>query len=195
MTVNQILQKARNTLQDQKKNFWDDSELLDYYEQARRVIASERTDKLQTQLVVLSEGTEFYSPTGVLRYISAVDDSDRERKLYSNNGSGENDNFGITVIDSDKISVHDDSLGTSITLSYLGLPVDHNLNDEVRSGDEEAIRYFILARAYEKETDMENFQKSQLFDIKFKEMLVKLVANASAGYRSQSMNVTKTYSY
>ena len=195
MTVNELLQKTRNSLQDQEKNFWDDSELLDYYEEARRVIASERVDKIQSQTVVLTSGSTFYAPVGVLRYISATDNEDTIRPLYADDTSGDDDTLGIIILDYDNIKVNDDSVGTSIVFKYLGLPLNHNLNDTVRNGDEEACRYYMLARAYEKETDMENFAKSDKFEYKFRDMLGKLVANASMGYNNTKLNTTVSYTY
>lgn len=193
MTVRELIQKARNTLQDQEKNFWDDSELLEYYEEARRVIASKRVDKIQYQTITLTESQEYYSPSNVLRYISATDDLNNTRKLYKDDGSGLDDAQGIVIKDFDNVYVVDDSIGTTITFKYLGQPLDNNLNDQVRAGDEEACRYYMLARAYEKETDMTNFAKSDKFDFKFDTMLSTLVANASANYHEQELNTTTSY--
>lgn len=188
MNVEELLRLTRNTLQDQKKIFWDDSELLGYYEEARRVIASERNDKRTTQIIVLEAGTELYAPEGVLRYISIKDDLGNNRPLYPNDGSGDMDTMGITVVDFDQINVHDDTLGSVLTVTFIGLPLNHNLNSDVRQGDEEALRYFMLSRAYEKETDMENFAKAGQFKISFDDRLRKLVGNASMNYNNQADN-------
>ena len=195
MTVNELLQLSRDTLQDQEKNFWDDSELLKYYEEARRVIASHRNDKRLTQDVVMNAGTEFYSPLGVLRYISVKDDEGTDRPLYRNDGIDYEDTLGIAVIDYDQIQVIDDTVGSILTITYLGLPTKHNLNDDVRDGDVESCRYYILAKAYEKETDMENFAKSEKFEAKFEKMLKSLVTNSSLEYREERVLTTKSYSY
>lgn len=195
MTVNELLHKTRDTLQDEEKIFWDDSELLGYYEEARRVIAAERTDKLQTQTIVLNPDTDLYSPEGVLRYVSAKDDEGTDRDLYPNDGSGESDNLGITIIDYDQIEVHDDSVGATIDMKYIGLPLDHNLNDSVRQGDETAIKYYILSQAYEKETDAQNFDKSTKFEFKFEKALENLKANSSLNYNNSKVNITTSYQY
>jgi len=195
MIVNQILQLARDTLQDQEKIFWDDSELLGYYEEARRVLASERRDKRLTQDVILNDGDEYYSPVGVLRYISVKDDNGTDRPLYPNDDSGLSDPLGVIVIDYDQIHVVDDTIGGVLTVTYVGLPLNHNLNDDVRQGDEEAIRYYILAKAYEKETDMENFAKSAQFMASFEDRLKKIVANATMGYQRNSVNTIQSYYY
>ena len=195
MIVNELLHKSRNTLQDQEKNFWDDSELLDYYEEGRRVIASERTDKLKTQTVVLNAGDDYYAPIGVLRYTSCKDDTGLVRPLYPNDDSGVDDINGITIIDFDQIKVHDDTVGSTLLIKYIGLPEEHNLNDSVRQGDETALRYFICARAYEKETDMENFSKSEKFEIKFNDMVKELTKDASTGYNNRKANTTASYFY
>lgn len=195
MTVNELLHKTRDTLQDQEKNFWDDSELLGYYEEARRVIASERKEKLQTQTIVLEPNKDLYTPVGVLRYVSAKDNDGRNRPLYPNDGSGEYDNEGITIIDYDQIEVNDDSIGSTIDIKFIGLPLDHNLNDSVRQGDETAIKYYILSNAYEKETDTQNFEKSIKFESKFKDALEEVVKNASVNYNNSGMHTTTSYFY
>lgn len=195
MIVSELLLKARDTLQDQEKIFWDDSELLGYYEEARRVIASERRDKRLTQSILLNDGNEYYAPVGVLRYVSVKDDNGTDRPLYPNDGSGDNDPLGIVVIDYDQIQVIDDTNGASLAITYIGLPLNHNLNDDVRQGDEEAVRYYILSKSYEKETDMENFAKASQFMLTFNDRLKKLVGNATMGYQKNSLNTIKSYYY
>lgn len=195
MVVSELLQLTRNTLGDQEKIFWDDSELLGYYEEARRVIASERKDKRTSQDVIMNAGDDYYSPSGVLRYVSVKDDNGTVRPLYPNDGSGEDDTLGIIVIDYDQILVNDDATGTTLTITYIGLPLNHNLNTDVRQGDEDTIKYYILSKSYEKETDMENFAKSAEFMNKFNNTLTKLVAHASLNYRNDSDSTVKSYFY
>lgn len=195
MTVNELLHSTRDTLQDQEKIFWDDSELLGYYEEARKVIASERLDKLQEQKIVLNAGDDLYQPEGVLRYVSAKDDEGTVRSLYPNDGSGASDSLGITIIDYNQIEVHDDSVGSTINMKYIGQPLEHNLNDSVRRGDEIACKYYILARAYEKETDAENFQKSDKFEYKFEKALNKLISNASQNYHNDKVMTIDSYQF
>jgi len=146
-------------------------------------------------MIQLNDGDDLYSPSNVLRYVSAKDDEGTERPLYPDDGSGDTDSLGVTIVDYDQIKVHDDTVGAILTITYLGLPLDHNLNDDVRQGDEEALRYYILARAYEKETDMENFAKSDKFEFKFRQMLESLIANKSMNYNNSKVNTTTSYSY
>jgi hypothetical protein len=193
MDVRQLLQLVRNTLQDQEKNFWDDSELLTYYQEARRVLASERTEKQQTQTVLLDTNTSTYNPVNVLRYVAVDDNEGNDRLLYPDDGTGEDDDSGIIVVDYNEIFVNNPDIGTELYVAYIGLPEVHNLNDTVRSGDENAIKYYILSKAYEKEHDMQNFAKADKFETKFDNLLVKLKQNVSVNYSNKRVRTTKGY--
>ena len=70
----------------------------------------------------------------------------------------------------------------TLYIKTITMPVDYNLNDEVRSGDENALKYFMVSKAYEKESDLENFQKSQYFFSVYQRELSMLLKGSKLGY-------------
>lgn len=195
MIVSTLLTNVRNKLTDTEGNFWTDSELLDYYNDANRVLSSERYEKLKTQYLAMTEDVKFYSPTGILRYDKAIDSNNAERKLYPDNDSIGDDSLGIVILDYDQIFVVDPNVADRIQLTYVGLPIDMNMNSLVRQGDIEALQYYILSLAYEKENDMENFSKSEVFKRKFDEALKKLVSNKVTNYSDNDFRTTVSYDF
>ena len=194
MTVQSFLQGVRMTLQDTDKNYWDDSELLFYYNDCRRNLYAERQENVTTANLVLTSGVNEYTTDGVLRYISATDNNGEERKLYPS-GSTEDDDSGIIILDYNRVYVTNPDDSTSSTFKIIALPNDDNMHDKVRIGDESAMRYYVLSKAYEKETDQENFQKSNQFYQRYKNELDKLMSSSSANYRAKNTSTVKGYYY
>lgn len=195
MKVIELFSEARNTLQDLDKNYWDDSELLSYYNECKRSMASERLENKTTATLTLDPLKEVYDTTGILRYISCRDNNDLERKLYPDDGTGDADLDGIIIEDYNRVKVNDPSKGTTLTFKIVAMPEDDNLQNIVRVGDENALRYYIISKAYEKDTDMENFQKSEYFYNKFVMNFKMLKDAANADYRTSAVSTTVSQFY
>lgn len=195
MKVLELFSSIRTTLQDHDKNYWDDSELLSYYNECVKVMASERLENKTTATLALNPAKNDYDTSGILRYIRCVDANGKTRELYPDDLSGKDDNLGIIVKDYNKIYVNDPTVGTTLTLTIIALPSDSNTTSIVRSGDETALKYYILSKSYEKDNDMENFQKSQYFYAKYLEAFKLLKDSSSINYSTSSANVTKAYYY
>ena len=96
-------------------------------------------------------------------------------------------------MDYDTIYVNTPASGTTITLKHIAFPADDNLNDEVRSGDEESYTYFLLSKAYEKDTDMEQFQKAQYLWSMFQGAMKFLKKNSSLNFMDKTETVKGYY--
>ena len=182
MTVLELMHKSQDKLQDTDANYWTQSELLDYYNSGLRALAAERKEKPTNTTVTLLDDTYEYQIDGVLRYISAEDNDGVDRPLYQDDGTGDNDLNGIIIQDYNRIYVNTPATDDSIVIKHIAMPVEHNLGTTVRSGDETALKYYILSQAYEKESDMENFQKSQYFMGKYDTEMKILTKNSKLNY-------------
>lgn len=194
MRLLELVTQVKDILQDTDSDYWSESELVDYFNHGTRTIASERKEKPTITTVDLYEATNEYTVDGVLRYISAVDSNSIVRELYPDDKSGDNDNYGIIIQDYDKIYVNTPSDDVTLSIKSIVLPLSINLEDEVRDGDENALKYFVLSKAYEKEHDMENFNKSQYFLQLYMKELSLLLGNSRLGYMQQ-VEITEGYYY
>lgn len=194
MTVRELLSQVRDTLQDTNGTYWSESELLNYCNSGIRAIASESLEKSTTSIVSLAETTNEYTIDGVLRYISAKNNNDKSLALYADDGSGDEDLNGIIVMDRNRIYVNDPSDDVTLTIKYVPMPEDQNLNDNIRPGEENALREFVIYKAYEKESEMQNYQKSSDYMSKFRQELHMIKKNSKLGFIKQ-VETTKGYYY
>jgi hypothetical protein len=195
MKVQELFSSVRDTLQDLNKTYWDDSELLGYYNECVRYMSAERLENKTTATMVLDPLKNSYNTTGILRYIRCIDDLGNDRKLYSNDMTGDDDTNGVIIENYDRVYVNNPSVGSSLIFTIVALPDDSNITSHVRAGDELAIKQYILSKAYEKDSDMENFQKSGYFYTKFLEAFRQLRNSSSVNYVSANTNTTKSYFY
>ena len=158
-------------------------------------MASERLEIKTTASMILDPEKNDYSTDGILRYVKAKDNLGNIRELYPNDGSGDDIDSAIIILDYNKVYVNNPSLGDTIIFSIIAFPTEDNLESSVRAGDESAYKYYILSKAYEKETDMENFQKSGYFTSKYNEELNKLISSSSVNYKADTTRVVKSYFY
>lgn len=193
MTVRELFTKVRDKLQDTDATYWSDSELVDLFNECKRYMAAERNENPTTTSIQLSEDTHIYEIDGVLRYISAKDSNGNARKLYPDDSSGDEHTDGIIVEDYDRIYVNNPEDNTTLYLKHISFPAEDNLNDTIRSGDEESYRYFILSKAYEKDNDMEQFQKAQYFWSMFLGAMEYSKKNSSLKYLDNSDKITAYY--
>ena len=193
MTVRELFTKVRDKLQDTDATYWSDSELVDLFNEGKRYMAAERNENPTTTSIQLSENTNIYEVTGALRYISAKDSNGKARKLYPDDGSGDEITDAIIVEDYNRIYVNNPEEGTSLYVKHISFPEEDNLNDTIRSGDEESYRYFILSKAYEKDNDMEQFQKAQYFWSMFLGAIEYSKKNSSLNFLDNSDKITAYY--
>jgi len=194
MTVLELFNQAKDTLQDTDGNYWSESELLDYYNSGVRTLAAERLESPKTKVLNLVGSINEYTIDGVLRYISAKDNNDTVRPLYPDDTTGDEDANGIIILDYNKIYVNNPETDVSVSIKHIAIPSDGNLTDTVRASDENALKYYMLSKAYEKESDLENFQKSQYFLQQFQRELNSVRKNSKVGY-TEKTEITKGYYY
>lgn len=191
MKVKVLMQRVRNVLQDVEGIYWTDSDLLNYYNDCKRAMASERFEMKTTATLTLDPLVNEYDTTGILRYINCKDDTGTKRTLYPNDESGDLDTDGVIIITYNRVYVNDPTVGTTLTFQIIALPPEDNLEDEVRLGDENALQYYMLSKAYEKDTDMENFAKSESFYGKYKRVFARLLDAASTNYTASTADKTE----
>ncbi len=194
MRVEDLLSMVRDVLQDHDKSHWDDSELLSYYNECKRTMAMDRLENKTTATLTLDPLKNVYDTTGAVRYIRMKDDLGNDRPLYANDLSGEDDGYGIIVEDYNRIRVVDQTIGTYIYMDIVAMPTFDNLSNIIRLGDENSFKYYILSKCYEKDSDMNNFQKSDVFYNKFYREFKKLKDANSTGYRQEEIRI-KPYFY
>ena len=194
MTVLELFNQAKDTLQDTDGNYWSESELLDYYNSGVRTLAAERLESPKTKVLNLVGSINEYTIDGVLRYISAKDSNNTVRPLYPDDTTGDEDLNGIIILDYNKIYVNNPETDVSVSIKHIAIPSDGNLTDTVRASDENALKYYMLSKAYEKESDLENFQKSQYFLQQFQRELNSVRKNSKVGY-TEKTEITKGYCY
>jgi len=195
MRVEHLFTRVRDTLQDLSKTYWTDPELLNYYNECKRNMSMKRQEDKTTASLTLDVLKSEYDTSGVLRYIRAVDDLDNVRTIYQDDESGVDDEKGIIILNYNKILVNDPTIGTTITMSIIASPSEDNLDNSVRDGDENAFKYYILSKAYEKDTDMENFQKADYFYRKYNDIFVELKGAKNINYIANTLETNKSYYY
>jgi len=102
--------------------------------------------------------------------------------LYPDDETGDDDINGIIVQDYNKIYVNTPEIDVELSVKVIAFPSEDNLNTVIRSGDESAYKYYILSKAYEKESDMENFQKAGYFWSMFMKSIIYVKKNARLNY-------------
>ena len=192
MIVKELLTQCRNTLQDYDKEYWEDSELLNYYNEFESLINYDRDGRKETFTFPLDPSENTYNIEGVIKYISTKDDDDNIRPLSKVPSSLA---LAIYIKNYNEIYVNDPTVGNNITLDYVGIGDPSNMEDIVRLGDDLCAKYFILSRAYEKETDTEDFDKSDRFFSKFVEQKDKLLGKNSIGVVEDEVLTTKIYNF
>ena len=193
MQIRELITKVRDKLQDTDAVYWSDSELVDLCNECKRYLAAERKENPTTTSLVTYDGIETYTVEGVLRYIGATNQEGNELILYPDDGSIADKTSGIVIEDYNRIKVKN-PIDEVITIKHISFPEEDNLNDTIRMGDEESYRYFVLSKCYEKDNDMEQFQKAQYFWSMFMGAMKYSKKNSSLGY-VEKVHTTKSYFY
>jgi len=194
MIVRELLTKVRDKLQDTDSTYWHDSELVDLYNECKRYLSSERNENPTYTDIELSANTNVYNIDGILRYIRITDSNNKARKIYPDDESGIDDSSGVIIRRHDEIYVNTPEDNVTLTIKHISFPEEDNLNDTIRTGDEEAYRYFILCKCYEKDNDMEQFQKAQYFWSMFLGAMKYSKKNSSINHIDQ-LETIKSYFY
>jgi len=194
MLVRELIAKVRDKLQDTDSTYWSDSEFIDLYNECKRYISAERKENPTTIQVITNSNNYVYKVNNVLRYISAKDNKGYVRELYPDDTTGDEVSSAIIVQSYDTIYVNNPIDNEVINLKVISFPNEDNLNDAIRMGDEEAYTYFILSKSYEKDTDMEQFQKAQYFWSMFEGALKSVKKNSSLNFIND-LKLTKSYFY
>ena len=194
MTVQVLMSQVRDNLQDSNADYWHESELLNLYNECKRHLSAERQEVNATKTVTLIDDTYTYTVSEVLRYISATDSDDYDRPLYADDESGVDEEYGIIIKNFNKIYVNTPETGVTIDIKVVSFPTDDNLSSDIRMGDENAYKYYMLSKAYEKEQDTENFNKASYFRSMYNDALQYLLKNARLGYVKQE-DITQGYYY
>ena len=139
MTVAQLITDVRYVLQDSDAVYFTDTELLNTFNECRRLITFDRKDKTSTVDVSTLDSTYSYTTEAVL------------------------DANGVIVTNENEVYVVTPETGVTITFTTISMPADAVTTDTIRIGDEAPYKYYMLAKSYEKDTDLEQFQKAQYF--------------------------------
>ena len=194
MKVIELFAQARDNLQDADADYWHDSELLNLYNECKRHLSAERQEINSTKSVILIDDTNTYTVDGVLRYISVIDSDDEDRELYPDDGTGDDDLDAIIVKNYNSIYVNTPETGVTLSIKVVAFPDDDNLSSTIRSGDENAYKYYLLSKAYEKEQDTENFNKSSYFRSMYTDAIQFLKKNSRMNYVNQ-VQITEGFYY
>jgi len=194
MRVEELFTNIRHTLQDQSKAYWTDTELLDYYNECKSDMARERQEEVSIATLILDPLKSVYNTDGILRFIEIKDDLGNTRPMYDLMEKND-DKLGVEIISYNKLGVNDTSIGSELYIMAVVQPKFDNLDNSVRAGDETALKSYVLSKAYEKDSDMQNFQKAQYFYTKYNEIFKDLMGAKSVGYKSRDDKTTTAYYY
>lgn len=193
MTVRELLSQVRDITQDIDSLYFTDSEMLNLFNECKRYISIDRLDTTANVSIVTTEDLHEYQVDNVIRFSYIKDSSGNKYNLYSDDGEGDNDVSGIIVNNYNDIYINNPKNDT-LTAKIITLPEEDNLNDAIRIGDENLFKYYILSKAYEKDNDMEQFQKAQYFAGMFTDALRGVKKNSKVNYIDGSSS-TKGYYY
>lgn len=186
MIVKELMSQVRDIIQDTDKIYFSDSELLNIYNECKRYINAERKENPTTIEIETSEGVYEYDVDNVLRYISCKD-----KNLYPDNGDGDDDSSGIIVKSYNLIYVNEPKDET-LLMKVISFPSEDNVDTVIRMGDENLYKYYMLSKAYEKDSDLEQFQKSQYFIGMFNSMVKTVKKDFNNNYINKTQT-TKSY--
>lgn len=157
MLASALITKARVTLQDVTPRRWTDVELEGYINEGLKDIARKTMHTREDEEILVVAGTTNYTLTKKAIIIYSIDTTQAHKVTNYN-----------TI-------VFTDPKDETITVSYYSYPVEVSiaLATEIPLEEDliEALKYFVLKRAYEKEDSMENFQKATYFNNEYREIL------------------------
>lgn len=192
MLVRELLAQVRDITQDINSTYFSESELLNLYNECKRYLALDRQDITSTTTIELFASTNKYTIDGVVRFSKITDSNGVDRAIYPDDDSGILDSGGIVLLNSNQIYVNTPEDGVTLTIKGIMFPEEDNLNDTIRVGDESSYKYYILSKCYEKDSDMEQFQKAQYFANMFNSSYQNVRNTARMNYQNKT-NTTKGY--
>lgn len=195
MTLRELITQVRDVLQDADGVYFNDSELLNIYNECKRLITFDRKDKTSTVTVATLDGVYSYDTIDVISFVSAKDSNDVDRPIYTDVEETEAllDANGVIVTNENEIYVVTPETGVTISFKTISMPEEDNLNDSVRMGDESSYKYYMLSKAYEKDTDLEQFQKAQYFGQLFRTTYENTKKITSANNRTKKSQTQSHY--
>lgn len=157
MILSELLAEVRDTLQDGSKRRWLDSELEKYVNQGIRDIAKKTKFFRQVQDLSVVAGTTQYTLTyKVIEFDSISTAQDH------------------TVLDNKTIEFADPKEET-VQVVYYGYPLSVSVATDgeipMEEDLEDALKYYVLKKAYEKEDSTENFRKATYYKNEYREIL------------------------
>ena len=188
MTVRELIAEIRDVLQDTESVYFSDSELVNLYNECKRLMTLDRKEKKSSITIQPIDGIYSYTTEDVLVYLSAKDSDGNVRTIYEEDEDGSDEASGIVVMNENELWINTPDSTQTITLRVIASPEIDNLNDTIRVGDEIAYKNYILAKSYEKDTDLEQFQKAQYFIGQFSTayMLTKKVTSSNNKQRTNN---------
>lgn len=160
--IDDILTDIRDTLQDKQKSRWTDQELYRYLDQALRNVAmATRYNKIKHMIYVNEPDVPTPPTTDYKLPYEAIE----FYKIYNAESSlGEIQPYEI--LDASTIRFPENK-EQKIMVEYYAFParINYGAATEINVDEDlfDAIRFFILYRAYQKEASTENIQKAQYF--------------------------------
>lgn len=160
MLLSALIAKVRVTLQDVTPRRWTDVELEGYANEGIKDIARKTLfNRVDGEISVVSTETTYTLPNKAIR-IHSVSTS-QDHKVTNNN----------TI-------VFTDPKDETVEISYYAYPaaVSVSTDSTIPLEDDliEALKYFMLKRAYEKEDSTENFRKATYFNNEYRDLLTDM---------------------
>jgi hypothetical protein len=193
MTVRELIAEVRDVVQDTDSTYFSDSEVLNVYNECKRYMSAERREETSNITVTMVDGVNEYTVNGAIRYINAKTQNGTYYNLYANDKTGDDDIGGIIILSYNTIYVNNPVDGDVITFRVVSSPTEDNLNDTIRAGDETSYKYYILSKLYEKDTDLEQFQKAQYFGNLFIGIFDKVKKNSAQNFVSSRESTAAYY--
>lgn len=160
MLLSALITKVRRTLQDVTPRRWTDVELEGYTNEGLIDIARKTLhNREDIEISILSSQATYTLPKKAMRLPSV--DTAQDYNITNNNTITFTDPKDETV----KVIYYPYPSEVSVSTNST-IPLEDDLI--------EALKYFILKRAYEKEDSMENFQKATYFNQEYRDILTDM---------------------
>ena len=162
--VTDLFIEVRDTLQDQQQSRWSNQELYRYLDQAMRNIALATKYKLETDTINVGDPLAIIPTTDYNLKYEAIEfyKIDTEQPYE--------------ILDARTIRFPKNEEGTAV-VEYYAFPdrINYGTTLEISVDEDmvDAIRYFILFRAYQKEASTENLRKADYFKGGYSEQIAQ----------------------
>lgn len=175
MIASALITRARYTLQDTNANRWSNDEMLTYINDGLTDLAlATMHHKVEQELSVVSTVSSYVLSYPVIQF-ELIDTT----QSYS--------------ITNNQTIVFDSPVDETVDVVYYAYTNDVAIGDElpIEKDLEDALKYYVLKRCYEKEDSTENFSKAAYFDNEYR----KAVARNSSRWEDESAIVLAKQDY